>query len=196
MYVMDFEDLEMKFSDLSVKLFILCNFYNFLGCLWGWEDLLKIGELCFEYGVIVVLDEIYFDFMLYGNKYILFVFFFDDFVEIFVICVVLSKIFNIVGLQVLVIIILDCLKCVKFFVSFQCNGLGGLNVFVVIVIEVVYFKGGFWFDELIFYFEKNMNEVEVFLSIELLKVKMIKLDVFYLIWFDFSVYGLFDVEFQ
>lgn len=41
-----------------------------------------------------------------------------------------------------------------------------------------------------------MNEAEAFLSTELPKVKMMKPDASYLIWLDFSAYGLSDAELQ
>lgn len=41
-----------------------------------------------------------------------------------------------------------------------------------------------------------MNEAEAFLSNELPKVKMMKPDASYLIWLDFSAYGLSDAELQ
>lgn len=193
---MDFEDLETKLSDPSVKLFILCNPHNPSGRSWGREDLLKIGELCLEHGVTVVSDEIHSDFMLYGNKHTPFASLSDDFAEISVTCAAPSKTFNIAGLQASAIIIPDRLKRAKFSASLQRNGLGGLNAFAVTAIEAAYSKGGPWLDELISYLEKNMNEVEAFLSTELPKVKMIKPDASYLIWLDFSAYGLSDAELQ
>ena len=66
------------------------------------------------------------------------------------------------------------------------------NAFAVTAIEAAYSKGGPWLDELISYIEKNMNEAEAFLSTELPKVKMMKPDASYLIWLDFSAYGLSD----
>ncbi|MFP9220112.1 pyridoxal phosphate-dependent aminotransferase, partial [Enterococcus faecalis] len=68
--------------------------------------------------------------------------------------------------------------------------------FAVTAIEAAYSKGGPWLDELITYIEKNMNEAEAFLSTELPKVKMMKPDASYLIWLDFSAYGLSDAELQ
>ncbi len=168
---MDFEDLETKLSDPSVKLFILCNPHNPSGRSWGREDLLKIGELCLEHGVTVVSDEIHSDFMLYGNKHTPFASLSDDFAEISVTCAAPSKTFNIAGLQASAIIIPDRLKRAKFSASLQRNGLGGLNAFAVTAIEAAYSKGGPWLDELISYLEKNMNEVEAFLSTELPKSK-------------------------
>ncbi|MCY8213707.1 cystathionine beta-lyase PatB, partial [Bacillus spizizenii] len=111
-------------------------------------------------------------------------------------CAAPSKTFNIAGLQASAIIIPDRLKRAKFSASLQRNGLGGLNAFAVTAIEAAYSKGGPWLDELISYLEKNMNEVEAFLSTELPKVKMIKPDASYLIWLDFSAYGLSDAELQ
>ncbi|AGE64742.1 cystathionine beta-lyase [Bacillus subtilis XF-1] len=195
-YAMDFEDLETKLSDPSVTLFILCNPHNPSGRSWSREDLWKLGELCLEHGVTVVSDEIHSDLMLYGHKHTPFASLSDDFADISVTCAAPSKTFNIAGLQASAIIIPDRLKRAKFSASLQRNGLGGLNAFAVTAIEAAYSKGGPWLDELISYIEKNMNEAEAFLSTELPKVKMMKPDASYLIWLDFSAYGLSDAELQ
>lgn len=162
----------------------------------GREDLLKLGELCLEHGITVVSDEIHSDLMLYGHKHTPFASLSDDFADISVTCAAPSKTFNIAGLQASAIIIPDRLKRAKFSASLQRNGLGGLNAFAVTAIETAYSKGGPWLDELITYIEKNMNEAEAFLSTELPKVKMMKPDASYLIWLDFSAYGLSDAELQ
>ncbi|MBU5244120.1 cystathionine beta-lyase [Bacillus halotolerans] len=195
-YVMDFEDLETKISDPSVKMFILCNPHNPSGRAWGREDLLKLGELCLEHGVTVVSDEIHSDLMLYGNTHTPFASLSDDFAEISVTCAAPSKTFNIAGLQASAIIIPDRLKRAKFSASLLRNGLGGLNAFAVSAIEAAYSKGGPWLDELISYLEKNMDEAAAFLTSELPNVKMMKPDASYLIWLDFRAYGLSDAELQ
>lgn len=75
-----------------------CSFYNLIGCVWMKEEFLQFGLLCIKYNVIVVVDEIYFDIIYVDYIYILFVFLFEELVVCMIICMVLSKIFNIVGL--------------------------------------------------------------------------------------------------
>lgn len=60
-YDMDWDDLGNKLSDECVKLMLLCSPHNPVGRVWTKEELLRLGELCVEQGVIVVADEIHCD---------------------------------------------------------------------------------------------------------------------------------------
>src|SRR5699024_9299970 len=60
-YVMDFTDLEDKFSR-GVKVMILCSPHNPVGRVWDEEELKKLAELCAEYNVIIISDEVHADF--------------------------------------------------------------------------------------------------------------------------------------
>lgn len=61
-YVMDYADLESKFSPRT-KLLILCNPHNPVGRVWTREELVKLGEICLKHGIIMVSDEIHSDFI-------------------------------------------------------------------------------------------------------------------------------------
>ena len=50
-----------------MKLFFLCNPHNPVGRVWTKEELLRLGDICEKYGVIVVSDEIHADFVFEGS---------------------------------------------------------------------------------------------------------------------------------
>ena len=60
-YHIDLEDFEKQIVDHDVKLFLLCNPHNPVGRVWTREELLRLGDICEKYGVIVVSDEIHAD---------------------------------------------------------------------------------------------------------------------------------------
>jgi Bifunctional PLP-dependent enzyme with beta-cystathionase and maltose regulon repressor activities len=62
-YHMDVADFEEKLKAENVKLFFLCNPHNPVGRVWTKEELTAIGDLCVQYGVTVVSDEIHGDFI-------------------------------------------------------------------------------------------------------------------------------------
>ena len=68
-YRIDFADFEEKIRSCKVKLFFLCNPHNPVGRVWTREELLRLGDICEKYGVIVVSDEIHADFVFEGLKY-------------------------------------------------------------------------------------------------------------------------------
>lgn len=58
-YSINFDDLKQKMSDPAVKLMVLCNPHNPIMDVWEREDLLRIGQLAREHGVVVFSDEIF-----------------------------------------------------------------------------------------------------------------------------------------
>lgn len=66
-YRIDFTDFEEKIRSAHVKLFFLCNPHNPVGRVWTKEELLRLGDICEWYGVIVVSDEIHADFVFEGS---------------------------------------------------------------------------------------------------------------------------------
>ena len=55
-YSIDFDDLEAKLSDESVRLMIVCNPHNPVGRIWTPGELARIAELAAKHGVKVISD--------------------------------------------------------------------------------------------------------------------------------------------
>lgn len=96
-YHIDFEDLEKKIKEESVRLFLLCSPHNPVGRVWTVEELTTLGELCIRYGVTVVSDEIHHDFIFQGEHHV-FASLKKEFEEICVVCTSPSKTFNLAGM--------------------------------------------------------------------------------------------------
>ncbi|KAH7823908.1 Cystathionine beta-lyase [Monocercomonoides exilis] len=60
----NWDDFERKISLPRVKMFILCNPHNPTGRMWTREELTRLGELCLKHEVLIVSDEIHWDFAL------------------------------------------------------------------------------------------------------------------------------------
>lgn len=69
-YVMDFADLEEKMSRERTRLLLLCNPHNPTGRVFTREELLRLGELCERYDVLVLSDEIHCDYVFPGHTHI------------------------------------------------------------------------------------------------------------------------------
>ena len=65
-YTVDFDDFREKAK--QAKLFFLCSPQNPTGRVWTEEELRRMGEICNEYGVMVVADEIHHDLIQPGYK--------------------------------------------------------------------------------------------------------------------------------
>lgn len=69
-YRMDYDDLEEKVKCSNNKVLIFCSFYNFVGRVWREDELKKVVEICKKYDLWIIVDEIYFDLIRKGFKYI------------------------------------------------------------------------------------------------------------------------------
>ena len=97
-YVTDFEDFERKIVENNVRLFILCNPHNPVGRSWTAKELLEIGRICRDRGVIVFSDEIHFD-LVWTGEHQIFQALDPSFPEFTLTATSPSKTFNLAGLQ-------------------------------------------------------------------------------------------------
>lgn len=69
-YTLDLEDFEAKLRTGEVKVFLLCSPHNPVGRVWTRKELKGMLDLCKEYGVQVVADEIHHDIIMPGHTHI------------------------------------------------------------------------------------------------------------------------------
>ena len=67
---MDFEDMEKKIVEHKIHTAVLCSPHNPSGRVWERWELEKAMELFRKHDVFVISDEIWSDFVLYGNRHI------------------------------------------------------------------------------------------------------------------------------
>ena len=103
-FEMDFDDLERKLDDSSVKLVFLCSPHNPGGRVWTREELTHFAELCVARGVVVVSDEIHSDIIFKGAKHTPLASISEAIRDRTITTVAPSKTFNIAGLASAVII--------------------------------------------------------------------------------------------
>ena len=81
-----------------MKLFFLCNPHNPVGRVWTKEELTAIGDLCVQYGVTVVSDEIHGDFIFKGEHQV-FTAIKKEYEDITITCTAPSKTFNLASMM-------------------------------------------------------------------------------------------------
>ena len=69
-YEMNFEQLEMQAKDPKTKLILVCSPQNPSGRLWTKEELTRMGNICIDNGVKVVVDEIHSDLILTDREFV------------------------------------------------------------------------------------------------------------------------------
>jgi cystathionine beta-lyase len=185
-YSMDFEDFERKAKENDVKLFILCSPHNPVGRVWTRHELITLNEICGRYGITIVSDEIHCDFVYGEHEHTVF----GNLNENAVICTAPSKTFNLAGLQVSNIFIKDAGQRRKLKHQIDKSGYSQLNTLGLAACKSAYQKGGAWLSQLKEYLWGNIEFVQAFFSECLPEIKVIKPEGTYLLWLDFSAYGL------
>ena len=193
-YEIDFEDFEQKLIEYSVKLFILCSPHNPVGRVWTRAELEQIAAICLRHNVIVVADEIHEEFVRPGFRHIPFAALSDEAAAITVTCTSPSKTFNLAGLQISNIFIRneELRRCFK--EELSRTGYDEPNTLGLTGAKSAYEHGAAWLTELLAYLEENNTRTRTFLAQHLPKVTLIEPEGTYLLWLDFSAYGLSDEE--
>ena len=193
-YRIDFDDLEKKAKDPKNKMLILCSPHNHIGRVWTREELEKVGRICIDNNVLVVSDEIHFDFILTGHKHTVFANISEEFAQHCIICTAPSKTFNIAGLKISNIVIPnDHLRkqlLEKNQRDFASNALG------IQACRICYDDCGAWKDEMLCMIEYNYQQVKKFVEEKLPQIKVNELQGTYLLWLDCTALGLSDEELE
>ena len=195
LFEIDFVQLEKDLVENEVKLYILCNPHNPGGRVWEKEVLEKIGQLCQKHGVLLVSDEIHQDLALFGNKHQSFNTVNEYFKEFSLILSSATKTFNIAGTKNSYAIIENPKLRLAFQKRQLANNQHEISGLGYLATETAYRYGEDWLTELKELIEKHINYVVDVFGKET-KIKVMKPQGTYLIWLDFSAYGLSEEDLQ
>ncbi|MBS4220877.1 pyridoxal phosphate-dependent aminotransferase [Bacillus sp. FJAT-49711] len=192
-YEIDFVDFEEKLKS-GVKLFLLCSPHNPSGRVWSKDELVKMAELCREYGVIIVSDEIHADIVAPPHKHIPICSLdpsYSDFIATFM---APSKTFNLAGLQASFIVVQNTDMKKKLADIQKKEGFHTLNTFGIIAMEAAYQHGEKWLDDALAYIKENIEILKMGIEKELPKLEVIEPEGTYLVWVDCRKTGLSEKE--
>ena len=192
-YTFDFEDLKSKI-DSNTKLLLLCNPQNPGGMVWTNDELKELAAICLENNILIVSDEIHSDLIFKGHQHIPIATLSDEIAASSIICMAPSKTFNVAGLTTSLVIIPDKKKHARYERTLNVGHLGMGNIFGSIALEAAYQHGDEWLGQLLDYLWENYLFLEKFFKTHLPKVSVMKPEATYLIWLDFSQYGMNDKE--
>ncbi|SDB33613.1 cystathione beta-lyase [Streptococcus henryi] len=192
-FEIDFKQLEKDIIDNEVKLYLLCSPHNPGGRVWSPEDLVAIAELCQKHGVILVSDEIHQDLALFGNKHHSFNTLNETYKDFAIILGSATKTFNIAGTKNSFAIIQNENLRKKFQHRQLANNQHEVPTIGMITTEVAFNQGKPWLEELKTVLETNINYVVDYLT-EHTRIKVMKPEGTYLVWLDFSAYGIAQPE--
>ncbi|MCK9452314.1 MAG: PatB family C-S lyase [Bacteroidales bacterium] len=189
-YRMNFDQLEEQAVD--ARMLILCNPHNPVGRSWRREELDKLADICVRHNLLVISDEIHSDLVLPGHKHTPFACVHPGLKSSLLTMHAASKTFNLAGLATSSVIIEDETLRDQFkqFVDFLHVGMG--NIFGAVATETAFREGGEWHKQMLRYVSENVNYFTDQLSVKLPQLKVFKPEATYMVWLDFSAFGLDD----
>lgn len=189
-FEVDWADFEAKCADEKTTVFLLCNPHNPTGRVWTKTELMRMNDICMQYGVKVVSDEIHCELVMPGYNFHPFAAVSDQCRKNSVILNSPSKSFNIAGLQTANIICSQPEWRRRIDRAININEVCDLNPFGPVALVAAYNESGDWIDELNKYIWGNYQALCEFIGRELPLLKVCKLEGTYLPWIDISAYGV------
>ena len=194
-YAIDFDDMERKVSDPTLKVFVLCNPHNPAGRVWTREELTRMNDICMRHGVRVISDEIHCELVMPGHTFLPFASLSDDCQNNSITLNSPSKAFNIAGLQIANIICKDPETRQRINRAININEVCDVNAFGVTALQAAYNEGEDWLNELLTYLHDNYCTLRDFFATHMPEWKVLRLEGTYLPWVDISSTGLTADEF-
>jgi len=188
-YTFDLEDLKAKI-DKNTKLLMLCNPQNPGGMVWTREELVALTDICLENDIMIISDEIHSDLIFEGHKHIPLASISEEVAQNCMISMAPSKTFNVAGLTSSMVIIPNKGKFARYERTIGVGHLGMGNIFGSIALEAAYTHGDEWLEQMLDYLWKNFQLVNDFMKTKLPRVKVMNLEATYLVWMDFTDYGM------
>lgn len=192
-YYFDLEDLKTKITS-KTKLLLLSNPHNPGGMAWNKDELSELAQICLENKILIISDEIHSDLIFTGFKHTPLAAISDQVAQNCVICMAPSKTFNTAGLTTSFLVIPNKRHLAAYERVMRLPHLHMGNIFGTVALEAAYTHGDQWLTELMSYLQENYALLEKFFQENLPQVKVMRPEATYLIWIDFSAFGLSDED--
>ncbi len=190
----DFEDFEKKIIENDVKLFILCSPHNPVSRVWTRAELSRLADICLKHKVIVFADEIHNDFVYAPNVHTVFSTLSPEIAENSIVSMSPSKTFNLAGLQFSTNFIRNPALRAKFKAEREKTGYDEPSLMGLVAARAAYEGGKPWLEELKKHLLSNISFVRSYLAEKLPEARLIEPEGTFLLWIDFSAYGIPDAE--
>jgi cystathionine beta-lyase len=192
-YTFDLDDLKSKI-DKNTKLLLLCNPQNPGGMVFTKEELSALTRLCLENNIMIISDEIHSDLVFKGHRHIPVASISDEVAQNCMVSMAPSKTFNVAGLASSLVIIPNKKKFTRYERAIGVGHLGMGNIFGSVALEAAYKYGHEWLEQMLDYLWNNYVLLEDFFCKNLPRVKVMKPEATYLVWLDFTDYGMNNEE--
>lgn len=192
-YTFDLDDLKSKITE-KTKLLLLCNPQNPGGMVWTMDELKALTTICLENSIMLISDEIHSDLIFERHRHIPLASISDEVAQNCLVSMAPSKTFNVAGLASSMVIIPNKTKFARYERTMGVGHFGMGNIFGSVALEAAYNNGDAWLEQMLDYLWGNYLLLEDFFKTNLPRVKVMKPEATYLIWLDFTDYGMKNSE--
>jgi len=188
----DIETLRTQITH-KTKILLLCSPHNPVGRVWREDELLELGRLCLENGIVIVSDEVHCDIVFEGNKHIPIASLSQALGENTVTLLGTGKTFNMAGFGISTV----CIVSEKLRALYEEQRLrvhfGDGAVLSHVAFEAAYTHGEAWHKELIVHLQNNREKIIEWANHSPM-IKILPPQGTYLAWLDCRPLGFGDRE--
>jgi cystathionine beta-lyase len=194
-YEIDFEDFENKIIENNVKMFVLVNPQNPTGKVYTKEELIRIGEICEKYKVIVISDEVHCNTLFDNNIHYPYTAVNEVNADHGIVITSITKAFNVQGLTYGILIIPNLTHRQMFEKAIQSYDWDfATNIFSMAAVIAAYNNGSEWLQQVNEYLLENLNYITKYIDKNIPAIKVIRPQGSYMVWLDMRVLGLSPEE--
>jgi cystathionine beta-lyase len=191
-YTIDFDGIRAILNQTKVAAAIVCSPHNPTGRVWRRDELVTLGTLLLEHGVLVLADEVHSDLIYPEFHHIPFASVSHDFAMRSVTFVAASKTFGLAGLNTSVAVIPSPELRERFSGLQSAVGSGLVNTFGMAAMLAAFRHGDEWVDQLMAYLAVTRDYVLGRFAREIPGIRAVPPQGTYLLWLDCRGLGLAD----
>lgn len=186
-YKMDFQQLrrnldEKKAQGVCAKIMLLCNPHNPTGRVWEIEELQQVVDICKEYDLLLISDEIHEDFVKKGHKFVSCPHFQEDLQGRMIVCNSITKTFNVPGVILSNLLIPDQGIRERMKETMDRWGLHNPNIFAAGIMEAAYTQCDEWIEQVNAYLDENYEFLKKYLEKNMPELEVIPSEGTYMAW--------------
>ena len=186
-YKMDFQQLrrtldEKKAQGVCAKIMLLCNPHNPTGRVWEIEELQQVVDICKEYDLLLISDEIHEDFVKKGHKFVSCLHFQEDLQGRMIVCNLITKTFNVPGVILSNLLIPDQGIRERMKETMDRWGFHNPNIFAAGIMEAAYTQCDEWIEQVNAYLDENYEFLKKYLEKNMPELEVIPSEGTYMAW--------------
>ena len=194
-YSLDLAHLESCFQQ-GAKVMIFCNPHNPVGKAWSKEEITAVAELCHQYDVWLLSDEIWGDLAMGDNTYHSALSLPEDLQQKLIVATAASKTFGLSSVRISNFMIPNQELKARLVRRLDAHGMDVYNSLAMCAATAAYQTSAPWLNELKTYLQENISTLAHFIETELPELSFTPPEAGYLAWVDCRSLGLTDKELE